>query len=148
MLKKFLKVIAFFFIIMAAVVGGDLFERAFGYRLADKILPPKIKPGQTIIQNKILTEESVVTEVVDKYGPSVVTVGIKKTEKVFNPFEDFFDPFGFFNIPKQTPQEQKIEQDIGSGFVVSKDGLIVTNKHVVSDTSAQYRVFTKDNKLY
>ncbi len=31
---------------------------------------------------------------------------------------------------------------------MSKDGLIVTNKHVVSDTSASYRVFTKDNKLY
>jgi len=148
MLKKFLKALAFLIIVLAAVVGGDLFERAFGYRLADKILPLKTKTGQTIVQNRILTEESVVTDVVDKYGPSVVTVGIKKTEQIVNPFEDFFDPFGLFNIPKQAPQEQKIEQDIGSGFVVSSDGLIVTNKHVVADTSAQYRVFTKDNKLY
>jgi len=133
---------------MAAVVGGDIFERAFGFRLADKIFPQKAPLKETIVQRRVLNEESVVTEVVEKCGSSVVTVGIKKTEKVFNPFEDFFDPFGFFNISKQTPKEQKIEQDIGSGFVVAKDGLIVTNKHVVSDTSAQYRVFTKDNQLY
>lgn len=101
-----------------------------------------------VVQGKILREESVVIDVVDKFGPSVVTVGIKKTEKVYDPFEGFYDPFGFFDTPRRNqPSEQKIEQDIGSGFVV-QEGLIVTNKHVVADTQAQYRVFSKENKLY
>jgi len=111
-------------------------------------LPQKGISSDSVIQGKILREESVVIDVVEKYGPSVVTVGIKKTEKIYNPFDNFFDPFGFFDVPRrQTQQERKIEQDIGSGFAVA-EGLIVTNKHVVSDTQAQYRVFTKDNKLY
>ena len=146
--KKLFKIALFLIVIFAAIIGGDIFERAFGFRLADKIFPQKKSSEETIVQRKVLNEESVVTDVVEKYGRSVVTIGIKKTEKVVNPFESFFDPFGFFGLPKETPKEQNIEQDIGSGFVVSKDGLVVTNKHVVSDTSAQYRVFTRDNKLY
>lgn len=85
---------------------------------------------------KIVTEESVVIDIVEKISPSVVTVGVE--QKIIN-----FDPFDFF----QSPQSRKEEQDIGSGFIVDKDGLIVTNKHVVS-VAGKYNVVTYDGKKY
>src|SRR3989344_5745061 len=101
---------------------------------------PNIQNNKNISGEKIrvVSEESEVIDIVNKVSPSVVTVGI---EQNVSPA----DPFNFFNIPQQTPQQR--EQDIGSGFVVETDGLIVTNKHVVS-TAGQYKVITHDGKKY
>ncbi len=96
---------------------------------------------------QIIEEESVIIDVVEKVSPSVVTVSISTNRISANPFGlNPFDPFDIFNdTPRST---QKIEQDIGTGFVVSQDGMIVTNKHVVSDVQAKYKVITKDDKTY
>lgn len=124
-------------VIITAITGGAIADRIFGFRPLDKFFP---RQTSLSINNKILNEDNVVIEVVKKFGPSVVTVSAKTpARRVLQ-----FSPFGGFSSGVVGGQQQ----DIGSGFIVSSDGLIVTNKHVVSDTTYTYQVITSDGKTY
>lgn len=112
----------------------------FGGQTVPELLTPSDR-------TKVVSEESVIIDVVDKVSPSVVTIGIQQTRTRGGIFEfNPFDPFSPFN--RRPGQTEEIEQDIGSGFIISADGLIVTNKHVVSVPDATYRVITKDNETF
>lgn len=92
--------------------------------------PPISIPTET---RRVVQEENEVISVVEKSSSSVVAIGVSR--RVINPF----DPYA---LPKNE------NATIGTGFVVSDKGIIVTNKHVVSDISTKYTVVTNDDQKY
>ena len=71
-----------------------------------------------------------IVDIAEKTNPAVVTVNTEKTQEVqlMNPFSFFGDPRG--QIEPKT--QERTQKGLGSGVIVSEDGLIITNNHVIA----------------
>jgi S1-C subfamily serine protease len=106
---------------------------------------------------RVVVEDSAVITAVEHVSPAVVSIIVSKDlpkiqQYNYGPFgSDFFNQFfgGGIQIPQNQPNStQKQEVGGGTGFVVSADGYIVTNKHVAVDSAAEYTVLMNDGKKY
>ncbi len=93
---------------------------------------------QTLLENR----ENAITNAVKKAGPSVVSITVTELQRGYT---QEFDPsfFRFFTIPV----EREV-QSMGSGFIISEDGLIVTNEHVAGQSAKKIMVVLSNGRQY
>lgn len=131
---------------IAGLLGGAVGGHFFTYLS----LPREYREG-IVVEKSFYIEESQSISAIDEVAPAVVSILAYKDVPVgynggfgLNGF--MIDPFG---IPDSIePEYDYQEVSAGTGFIVSDDGKILTNKHVVSDEGADYSVLLKDGEKY
>jgi len=99
--------------------------------------PVKDVPGD------ILSTQKAFSNVSKKVTPSVVNISTISRKKVIQPFFETSPLFeDFFGAP-----QTRRDKSLGSGFLISRDGYIVTNDHVVRDAES-IQVKLSNDKVY
>lgn len=147
-----------FYVLLLAVGGGaGIWGSRYLATTSPSAIEPSNEPPQGVsqvfqrlpLQPNAVSPESLnfIAQAVKKVGPAVVRIDASREVSEQIP-EEFDQPFfrRFFGQELPIPREH-IERGTGSGFILSADGQVLTNAHVV-EGSSQVKVTLKDGQVY
>ncbi len=124
--------IAFVLTLVAGfVLGRMLFPDYFNPHKDSNLKIASFDKSQTT-ENINDDRHNAITKAIEMVSPSIVGINVEEEREVRNPF--FNDPFFRQFFGEQGPQKQ-IVRGLGSGFIISEDGYILTNDHVAGNAT-------------
>ncbi len=142
----------FFGVILGSITTAVLVFCLF-YFFRENFIITTVQQKENDSETVIVTKNDLVVEMIEKVNPAVVSVVVTKDVPIYEQYYEQFNPWGMFgggfSIPR-TRESGTEEREVGggSGFIVSEEGLVVTNRHVVSDNEARYSILTNDGKTF
>ncbi|MBI2453236.1 trypsin-like peptidase domain-containing protein [Candidatus Peregrinibacteria bacterium] len=139
----------------AGIIGGGVSAYVID---ESRIVQPQ--GAKRIVEERQYIEESALISAREKVAPSVISIvqlrEVQTSSQSFTPFDNFFFGFPGFEQPTQpqNPEQnsgQEPEKRVvggGTGFIISKSGLALTNKHVVNDDASEYIAVMNDGTEY
>jgi serine protease Do len=121
-------VIALYFILSSNKKPSDFYEADNNYSVAGY---QDRSQGNDAITN---SRKNIITETVKKVSPAVVGINVTEIRQYESPFGSFFDDPFFKQFFGGRDYNQTVKE-LGSGFIISPDGYIVTNDHVAGNAS-------------
>ncbi|MCL2690284.1 MAG: trypsin-like peptidase domain-containing protein [Chitinispirillia bacterium] len=125
-------------------LGGEIIRRLYTNEILNIVnLHSKTqKTGGCLIDD---SRSNAIVKATAKVAPGVVGIVVTQIQRVRRPHhgDDFFS--FFFGGPRP-PSYRKVES-IGSGFVISKDGMIITNYHVVQNAAQLFVNFPDGRRI-
>ena len=119
-----------FIVVMLVILVSFILLIRYSENIQRLVLNEDTQESNEEITVTVTEEENVIINVVREASPSVVSIAV--SQLTLKSGEGLVDELS----------------NIGTGFIVDPNGIIITNQHVVSDTSSTYKVITNDGKEY
>ncbi len=132
------KVITFSLITVFVLMGSVLAAKFFLPNSFKNFQAPTATKDQRDDKNKLVSDsrQTSITRIISKVSPTIVGINVEEEREIQDPFSQFWgnDPFFKQYFGERGNQKQTVKS-LGSGYIISSDGYILTNDHVAGNAS-------------